>query len=115
SFPFEVVADGKELLMIIFFIFMMAGIMTVLILFGFLLTDDTFLKGEALRFTLVVCAYWAFFRPFSNLAARTGKFAYPRWWFLLSLWPLFSFFSIFRFFFFVFFFISCSFYLFSIF
>ncbi len=87
-FPFVDVADGKELLTIILLIFMRAGIMTMLILFGFFLAKGTILKGEVILFILVVCAYWAFFRPFSNLAARTGKFAYPRWWFLLPIWPL---------------------------
>src|SRR5439155_5234451 len=28
--------------------------------------------------------------PFSNLAARTGKFVYLCWWFLLPIWPLLS-------------------------
>jgi len=94
--PRGVLGAVKHLPTVIFIIFTRAVMMTLLVLIGFALTEGTILKGEVILLALVVCAYWAFFRPFSNLAARTGKFAYPRWWFLLPIWPLLSLISNFR-------------------
>jgi hypothetical protein len=82
SFTTHSIDTLSEVSPIILISSMRAATLTCLVLIGFYLTNEVIIP------VLVFCSYWAFFLPFSYLAARTGKFVHPRWWFLLPIWPL---------------------------
>ena len=86
--PYGPMGSLNRLSTIIFIGLMRVATLDCVIFIGFLLIGYPIPEKEAILPTVAFCSYWAFFLPFSYQAARTGKFAYPRWWLLLPIWPL---------------------------